>query len=145
MSRLPSTYMWKDGFIPHALMWEWVPTGSRAPTSSAILHHAWRSPRCIYLYIYIYFPSVLKTVQINKNTNSTNISKLSAWHSLSYSREELGILWACESYRGWKSLKNTKKHMFGCKRPPCHTRLLLGFGLGKVLKFILLLPPSLLA
>lgn len=35
--------------------------------------------------------------------------------------------------------------MFGCKRSPSPMRLLLVFRLGEVFKFILLLPPSLLA
>lgn len=57
---------------------------------------------------WLIFPSALKAVQISKNINSTNISKLSAWHSLSYGGGKLGILWACESYHGWKSLRNMK-------------------------------------
>lgn len=84
------------------------------PTSSAVLQHAWRSPRCACMLIN--FPSALKTVQISKNINSTNVSKLSAWCSLSYSRGKLGILQACESYCGQKSLKNLRGTCLGRRR-----------------------------
>lgn len=86
------------------------------PTSSAILQHAWRSPRCTCMLIN--FPSALNTIQISININSTNTSKLSAWCSLSYSRGKLGILQACESYHGRKSLKNVKGTCLGIRGLP---------------------------
>ena len=91
--------LWCEGeFLPKA--------EGCASTSSAICHHALRSPRCISTLIY--FPSALKTVQISKNINSTNVCELSAWRFLCDSEGKLRILWACESSHGWKSLKNTR-------------------------------------
>lgn len=101
----------------------------------------WRPPRCTLMLNY--FPSTLKTVQISENINSTNISKLLAWHFLTYSRRQLGILWMCQSSHGQKSLKTIKSTCLGAKdllpiRDCCLVQGLV------FLKVFLLLPPTLL-